>query len=145
MQVVLPIILVALAGIGVALQSPTNAALARAGGSVWLAAVVSFSVGLVALLIGWAIDRTPVAAVRGAPWWMWMGGLYGAWFVAVLAFATPRLGLAVALTITVAAQLTAALVIDRFGLLGLNAQPVTPGRLLGVACVLVGAILVRRG
>lgn len=145
MQALLPIILVALAGIGVAIQSPTNAALARTGGSVWLAAVISFSVGLAALLVGWAVDRTPVSAVRHAPWWMWLGGFYGAWFVAVLAFATPRLGLAVALTITVAAQLATALVIDRFGWLGLGQQPVTPGRVVGVALVLIGAVLVRRG
>ncbi|MBW6526644.1 DMT family transporter [Sphingomonas sp. RHCKR7] len=142
----LPLLLVILAGVGVAVQPPTNAALAKAGGSVWLAALVSFACGVAVLLTVWATaDRTPLASLRGAPWWAWFGGLYGAAFVAALAFATPRLGLAVTLTIAVASQLVTALVIDRFGWLGLPQQPLSPARLGGVALVLAGALLMRRG
>lgn len=145
MPTLLPIIAVLIAGIGVAVQPPTNAALARASGSVWLAALISFTVGTLALLAVWAVDRTPLSAARAAPWWAWLGGLYGACFVAALAFATPRLGLAVTLTAAVASQLATALLLDRFGLFGLPQQAVTPGRLAGVALVLAGVVLVRRG
>jgi transporter family-2 protein len=141
----LPIVIVIVAGLGLAIQPPTNAALARASGSVWLAALVSFTIGTAALLVVWAFDRTPVSALRGAPWWAWLGGLYGAAFVAALAFAAPRLGIAAALSIAVASQLVAALTLDQFGLLQLPQQPVTLTRLAGLALVLVGVVVFRRG
>lgn len=146
MPAMLPLILVLLAGIGVAVQSPTNAALARTGGSVVLASVVSFLVGAAVLLVAWGtIDRTPPTALRGAPAWMWAGGLYGAVFVVAVAYATPRLGLAATLTLAIASQLAAALVIDHYGLLGLRQTPVSLTRVGGVLLVLAGVLLVRRG
>lgn len=146
MSLGLPFILILLAGIGIAVQAPTNAALARTSGSVLLAALVSFVVGTVVLLVAWtALDRTAPAALRGAPSWAWLGGFYGAGFVAAIAFAAPRLGLATALTIAIASQLATALALDHFGLLGLRADPVTMPKLLGAALVIAGAVLVRRG
>lgn len=146
MPTLLPILAMLAAGIALAVQGPTNASLARASGSVVQAALVSFLVGTLALVVAWvAIDRTPAAALRGAPGWTLVGGLYGAGFVAAMAFAAPRLGIATALTVGIASQLAAALLIDHYGLLGLRATPVTVGRLAGVALVLAGAVLVRRG
>lgn len=145
MNALFPIFVVLCAGVGLAVQPPTNAALARASGSLWLAALISFSVGTLALLLVWAFDRTPLSAARGAPWWAWLGGFYGAAFVAALAYAAPRLGIAAALTVAVASQLAAALVVDRFGLFGLPQQPVTIGKLAGLGLVLAGVVLVRRG
>lgn len=142
----LAVVAILLAGIGVAAQPPTNAALARASGSVLLAALTSFAVGTAILAAAWlAVDRTSPALLRGAPGWAWMGGLYGAVFVAAFAYAAPRLGLAPALTIAIATQLAAALVIDHFGLLGLRALPASPAKLVGVLMVLGGVVLVRRG
>jgi transporter family-2 protein len=145
LQALFPILAVLMAGIGVALQPPTNAALAKVSGSVWLAALISFAVGTAALFVVWLVDRTPLSAARGAPWWAWLSGFYGAAFVAALAFATPRLGLAVTLTVAVASQLVTAMLLDRFGLLGLPQQPITPTRAIGVALVILGVVVVRRG
>jgi len=146
MGALLPIILVLLAGVGLAVQPPTNAALARASGSVVLAALTSFAVGTAALLVAWiAVDRTPVRALASAPGWAWMGGLYGAGFVAVLAYAAPRLGIAAALTLAIASQLMAALAVDHFALLGQPRAPVTLMRATGTVLVIGGALLVRRG
>lgn len=141
----LPILLAALAGLCVAVQSPSNAMLARTTGSVWFASTISFLGGTALLLAIWTMyDRTPLASVRQAPPWAWIGGLYGVTFVFAVAYATPRLGLAVTLTIAVAAQLAAALVLDHFGLLGLKPTPVSATKLAGLALVVGGALLVRR-
>lgn len=145
MQAIFPILLALVAGLCVAVQSPTNALLARSTGSLWLAASISFVGGTAVVLALWAfIDRTPIAAMRQAPAWAWLGGLYGAFFVAAIAFAAPRLGLAVTLTITIAAQLTAAVIIDHYGWLALPKTELTATKLLGVALVIGGALLVRR-
>lgn len=146
MNALAPLIVALLGGIGLAAQPPTNAALGRSIGSVLLAALVSFAVGTLILIGAWLIaDRTPLANLREAQGWMFVGGAYGAFFVAAAAFAAPRLGLASMLTIMIATQLVAAVVIDRFGLIGLPRTPISGLRLAGVGLVLVGAVLVRRG
>lgn len=146
MAAFLPIIVAVLAGIGLAIQAPTNAALARTSGSVLLAAGTSFVVGLLTLVALWAtLDRTAPAAMKGAPVWAWAGGFYGAGFVAAIAFAAPRLGVATTLTMAIASQICTALVLDHFGLLGLRSAPVTPGKLAGVVLLLGGVLLIRRG
>ena len=139
-------VFVLLAGVGLAVQAPTNAALAKTSGSVLLAALVSFVAGSVVLALAWAaIDRTSPTALRGAPVWAWAGGLYGACFVAAMAYAAPRLGLATTLTIAIATQLATALVLDHFGLLGLKVAPISLWKVAGVVLVLAGVVLVRRG
>ncbi len=146
MSALFPVLAVLLAGIGVALQPPTNAALAKAGGSVVLASLISFAVGTAILLAAWLASRQGhLSGLRDAPAWTWLGGLYGACFVAALAFAAPKLGLASTLTIAIASQVVAALALDRMGALGLAQTPLSVGRVAGAALVIAGAVLVRKG
>ena len=143
--VIFPIVLTLIAGIGLAVQPPTNAALARVSGSTILAALVSFIIGTAILAAVWlAYDRTSPTALRGAPAWTWLGGLYGAFFVSAVAYAAPRLGVASMLTLAIASQLAAALVVDHFGLFGLRVEPVSATRVVGLALVIGGVLLVRR-
>lgn len=145
MQALVPILITLFAGTMLAIQPSTNAVLARTSGSVILAALISFTVGTVILAALWlAADRTSPASLRSVPAWAWFGGAYGVIYVAASAYAVPRLGLAVMLTIAIASQLAAALLIDHYGWLGLARTPVNPTRLLGVALVIGGVVLVRR-
>ena len=135
-----------MSGALVALQAPTNGMLARGVASPVNAALISFAVGLaglavVALALG---DRPNPAAVRGLPWYAWTGGLYGAVFVAVAAFAAPRIGVTYFLTVTIAGQLAMALLLDRLGAFGVPAQEITLPRVAGVILVLAGAFLVQQ-
>ncbi|UAK24082.1 DMT family transporter [Sphingomonas nostoxanthinifaciens] len=142
----IPILVVLVAGLCLALQPPTNATLARASGSVLLAALISFAVGTLALLVAWmATDRTSPTLLRGVPGWAWFGGFYGAVYVAAFAFAAPRLGLAASITLALTSQVAAALLLDHYGLLGLKTAPITAAKLGGVALVVAGVLLVRRG
>ena len=84
-------------------------------------------------------------ASRGLPWYAWIGGLYGAFFVAVAAFGAPRIGVGPLLTAAIAGQLLAAIILDHYGLLGLTRQPISIEKIGGVLLVLLGAWLVRRG
>lgn len=145
-SLILPAILILFAGAMTAAQPPTNAVLARASGSVMFAALLSFAVGTLALIAVTLANRPKLdmSALRDVPWWAWLGGFYGAFFVAVGAYAAPRLGIASLITIAVAGQMIAALAIDHFGAFGLAQTPVSPGRLIGIALVLTGVVLVRR-
>ena len=147
MAVLIPILLVFIAGGLVALQAPTNAMLAKAGGSAILAALISFSVGTVALLAVWAAsgNRPGTAAFAGLPWYAWIGGLYGAVFVAVAAYAAPKIGVASLITIGIAGQIAMALWLDHVGAMGLPREPIGLGRVMGAVLVIAGVVLVRRG
>jgi transporter family-2 protein len=144
--ILLPVILVFIAGAMVALQAPTNAMLAKAGGSPILAALISFTVGTFALLIVWLAtpSRPGSSAFAGLPWYAWIGGLYGAMFVAVAAYAAPKIGVASLITIGIAGQIAMALLLDHVGALGLAREPINFGRIAGAVLVLVGVVLVRR-
>lgn len=145
-QALLSVILAVIGGILLAVQAPTNAILGKASGSPIAAAFISFIVG--ALALGAALAATSgklfAPELRQVPSYAWLGGFYGAFFVAVAAFGAPRVGVAVLLTAAVAGQLAAALVLDHYGLLGLARHPVTLTRVAGLMLVLIGAVLVRQ-
>lgn len=141
-----PMILVLVAGGMVALQAPTNAMLAKAGGSPILAALLSFAVGVVVLvtILLASGHRTSANAFASLPWYAWLGGVYGAVYVAAAAFAAPKIGLASFITIGIAGQLLTALWLDHSGSLGLDREPISLVRVGGVLMVLAGVFLVRR-
>ncbi len=146
-----PLLLLALIGAFfggtlVALQAPTNAMLARAAGSPVNAALISFAVGTLALVaVAMALGARPnEGEVRALPWYAWTGGLYGAVFVAVAAFAAPRMGVTYFLMVAIAGQLAMALLLDRLGAFGIPRVEISPSRVIGVVLVLAGACLVRR-
>ncbi|HRH19652.1 MAG TPA: DMT family transporter [Brevundimonas sp.] len=139
-------IIVALAGAATALQAPINARLATAVGSAVNAALVSFAVGTVAL-IGLALVlqvKPDLAATRALPWYAWIGGLCGVIFVIAATWGVPRLGVATTITLMVAGQLVLSLVLDHFGAFGAPRQPINLARIVGVALVVGGVLLVRR-
>lgn len=146
-SLLLPILLVLLAGAMIALQAPTNVMLSKAGGSPVLAALISFAVGTAALSVAWlASGHRPAPASFGAlPWYAWIGGVYGAIYVAVAAYAAPRIGLASLITVGIAGQIVMALWLDHVGALGLMRQPVSAARVVGALLVVAGVVLVRRG
>ena len=138
---------VILAGGATALQAPTNARLASAVASPVNAAFVSFAVGTAALGILAAIlhTRPDLSATRALPAYAWFGGLYGAIFVVAAAWAVPRLGVAMTIMLMVAGQLMLSLILDHFGALGVPQNPISLTRIAGVALVLGGVLLVRKG
>ena len=146
MLIFLPILLVFVAGGMIALQAPTNAMLAKVGGSPVLAALISFAIGTLALFVVWLAsgNRPGSSAFSNLPWYAWIGGLYGALYVGVAAYAAPKIGLASLITIGIAGQIVMALLLDHVGALGLQRDPISLGRIAGAVLVIAGVILVRR-
>ncbi len=79
-----------------------------------------------------------------APWWVWTGGLLGAVFVVTTAALAPTLGAATLLSIAVAGQMTFALLLDHYGLVGFTVRPLSPWRIVGAALVVAGVVLIRK-
>jgi len=134
-------------GMMIAAQGAINGRLSGAMGGPLQAALVSFSVGWVALLvlnIGLGHRPPALTAITNLPWWVWVGGLLGAVMVASSATAVPRIGVAAWVSAVIAGQLAAAVFYDQIGAFGQAVRPASPLRLLGVAFLLAGVYLVRR-
>jgi transporter family-2 protein len=147
MQAVLPLALAVLAGVSIVIQQALNANLRAALGSAAWSGFVSYFVGLACMaLIALALrDAAPSAALAGrVPWWAWSGGLFGAIFIGLGIVLVPRLGTATFLALLVAGQMGASVVFDHFGWLGLAQRPIDLPRLLGVALLIGGVVLIRR-
>lgn len=140
------VVLLVLAGMATGTQAPTNAMLGRAVLSPVNAAFVSFAVGTIVLAVAVLVLRVRPdwAAVHALPWYAWMGGVYGAFFVAAAAFSAPRIGVGATVCLLIAGQAVAALMIDHFGFFGVPRQPINWVRALGMAAVVGGVFLVRR-
>jgi transporter family-2 protein len=125
------------------LQGLINARLgAHVGGPV-VAAFVSFLVGTVMLGLYLLATRTPVT-LQGSlklPAWIWAGGAFGALYVACFTLLIPRVGAAGMICLAVLGQVSASLLLDKFGVLQ-AARPVDGLRLLGALLVLAGVVLV---
>jgi uncharacterized membrane protein YdcZ (DUF606 family) len=93
----LALVLAVIGGVLLAVQAPTNALLGKASGSPIVAAFISFLIGTIALgaaVLGTS-GRPFDPSLRQVPWYAWLGGFYGAFFVAVAAFGAPRVGVGV--------------------------------------------------
>jgi bacterial/archaeal transporter family-2 protein len=128
-------------------QSASNALLGRGIGGPVAATLISFLSGLVVLLCfnallfrQWPSLRD--LAAQPLPL-LWVGGAIGAIFLSANVFLAPRLGSAATLSCVMAGQLVAAMAIDRFGWFGFALRELSPGRIAGVALVLIGALMVR--
>ncbi|HVM26184.1 MAG TPA: DMT family transporter [Mycobacteriales bacterium] len=109
-----------------------------------LAALVSFTTGLVAVVLvvlARPAARRALAAVRDVPWWCRLGGLGGATLVAVGAAATPQIGVALLTVGLVAGQTTGGLVVDRVGLVPGGSHLLTLPRVAGAVLCFVAVAL----
>ena len=140
------VIATAAAGGLVALQAPINAGLGRSIGSLQ-AAFVSFTIGTVALLLVASLAKGGLGTIGGARHVSVVyltGGLLGAVYVTTILISVRTLGASGVTAATVAGQLAMSVVVDQFVLLGVAKNPVTAGRILGIALLAAGVWLVVR-
>jgi transporter family-2 protein len=142
----LAVLLAVAAGCFVGLQAPVNARLGRQVGSLQ-AATVSFTIGTLALILVASLSSgglSGIGSVGRAPWWALIGGLLGAFYVTVALVTVRTLGLSSLTAIVVTGQLAIAVVVDRFGLLGIAKQQIGASRIAGLVLLVVGVVLVVR-
>ncbi len=78
------------------------------------------------------------------PWYYLVGGVLGAAYVTVALIAVSSIGAGGVAAATITGQLTAAVVIDRLGILGLEQTSLNATRVAGVVLLLAGTYLVVR-
>lgn len=139
MQTWLFLIIAAVSGVLMAVQGSLNSALARIIG-VLEGSLLVHLVGLLtvaALLFLCGLGRGDLSRISDAPWYLYLGGVLNAAIVYGVMLAIGRAGAGAATTAIISGQLTAALLIDQFGLFGLARQAFTLER--GAGLVLMAA------
>jgi transporter family-2 protein len=134
------------AGISVATQQVLNGNLRTALNSPAWAGFVSYLGGLLTMAVLLVVAREPVPSwklVTATPWWAWSGGILGGVFIMLMILLLPSLGAATLLALVVAGQMLAGVTMDHFGLFGLAQHPVSPARLIGIALVIGGVLLIK--
>ncbi|MGH2919321.1 MAG: DMT family transporter [Solirubrobacteraceae bacterium] len=142
----LAVVLTAIGGGLVALQAPINSMLGKQVGT-FQAAFVSFAIGTLALAMIAALAKGgmgQIAEARHLSWYYLTGGLLGAAYVTTVLVTVRTLGAGGAVAATIAGQLTMSVVIDHYGWLGVQRDPVDALKLIGVALLSVGTYLVVR-
>ena len=144
------LLLIALAVGGlIPIQTAANSRLRLSvGNKPVVSALISFTVALLVAVIATAVlqgnPAPQFADGVSAPWWVWLGGVMGVCFVLGNILLFPRLGALETVVLPILGQVVMGLLVDRFGLFGAPAMPVSWMRVLGAAVVFAGIVVVLR-
>ncbi|BAI81411.1 conserved hypothetical protein [Deferribacter desulfuricans SSM1] len=137
----LVMLLLAVAGTFVSLQASINAKLAKYVGFLE-SAFVSFFVGTITLLIFLFFKGfSGFKHIGEVPPIYLTGGILGAFFVFVITYSVPKIGVSAALSITIAVQLILGLLLDKFNPFAINSFEVSIYNILGVVLTIIGVIM----
>jgi len=131
----------------VAMQAPINSTLGKSVGT-FAAASISFAVGLAVLAsitVLFAGGFGDVDSAGDLRWYYLTGGLLGAAYVTTVLVSVRTLGAGGVTAATIAGQLTLAVIIDRLGWFGVEQRGFTLQRVIGIALLALGTLLVVRG
>lgn len=148
MALLISILLSLLTGFAVPLQAGSNSKLGNLLGHPLWATGVSLVVSLLALaivIIFIKVPRPNFAAAQGGPWWIWLGGIAGVFYITVALLMAPRLGAVNFIMAVIVGQLIISLLIDYFGLVGLPRQEISLQKIMGVLVVAGGFVITVRG
>lgn len=140
------ILMTLIAGAFLPIQAGLNARLGKAAANPVYAALFSFIVGTIALIIYIVFTRQTISwsGARSAPAHLWVGGLLGAFYVTVIVLAFPRLGPGLTFGLIVAGQMLVSVGLEHFNVLVTQASSISPAKIAGVILIVAGVILVRR-
>jgi transporter family-2 protein len=142
-----PAVLTISAGISVVIQQALNANLRTELNSAAWSGFVSYLLGVVFMACLAVALRDPLPSANTmvrVPLWAWGGGIFGAIFIALSIVTIPKLGGAGYIALLVTGQMIAGLAFDQFGWLGIPERQIDVPRLLGVALLVGGVVLIRR-
>jgi transporter family-2 protein len=106
--------------------------------------IIHFGGAVAALLPLLVVGGGNLGSWRSVPWYALVAGAFGLVVIGALSYAIPRVGVATAIILIVAGQLTVGAWLDHFGLLGTAVRPFDLWRLAGVFVISAGVWLMVR-
>ena len=146
-EMLIPLFFAAGVGLAMATQTAVNSQLRQYLNSPIQAAFFSFLVGTICLAImmlvmmwnGSALKPT-LSQLNEIPVWLWVGGLLGVYAVTASIFTAPKLGFLTFTGLVLFGQVIMSMLLDHFGLIGVEKNPVNWQRLLGAILIAIGII-----
>ena len=130
------------------IQAVLNTRLGKQIGGPLMGSLMSFSVGLICLLIlNIATNPSDLLQLKPSatsPWYLWIGGLLGAIFVGYITWVNQSQGVALTFALVVSGQIFVSLLIDHYGMLGYDVRTITLEKLIGAVLIIAGIILIKK-
>ena len=137
-------------GFALSLQVGINGELRSKIGNPILSSLISFGVGTLGLAIVFFItvmngSSTLQTAnnIKNTSWWMFIGGLLGAFYIFTTIFTSPKIGFANMFSLVICGQIVLTVIFDHFGLLGNEIHLLTPIKTLGVILLILGVYIIQ--
>jgi bacterial/archaeal transporter family-2 protein len=140
------ILMAFIAGAILPIQAALNGKMGKVVHHPVVATFISFLVGTLALGLYLLLSKQPFSlglTFKQAPWYAWLGGVIGTFYVAGSIMLLPRLGVALTFGIVISGQLFISVLIDHYGWFGVAVRPINWYRLLGVLLLFMGVLLIR--
>ena len=136
------------AGLSNPIQSAANAALHKALSQNILVVLAIYGVALGGLAVlspflGVSV-RGLGGRLSGVPWWAWTAGLCNLLFILASATATKQIGSATFTVVALVSAVVLSILLDQFGIMGLEQRPATMLRIVGGALAVAGVVMVAR-
>ncbi len=146
-EMLIPLFFAVGVGLAMATQTAVNSQLRQYLNSPIQAAFFSFLVGTICLAImmlvmmwnGSALKPT-LSQLNEIPVWLWVGGLLGVYAVTASIYTAPKLGFLTFTGLVLFGQVIMSMLLDHFGLIGVEKNPVNWQRLLGAILIAIGII-----
>ena len=129
------------------LQAGINAQLRSFLHHPLLATLASVIVSFVAVFVVCLVLKTPMPSLsqlQAVPSWAWLGGVVGVIYIGVSLWLVPKLGASALVASLIGGQLLCSLLLDQFGLVGFPQHSLNAGRLIGIALLIAGVLLIER-
>ena len=139
------IVVALLAGAVIPMQGGVNTLLGKEVKSSLHASLFSFTIGMILLFLYVLITKQSVSwdGVKNAPWYAWLGGLFGAFCLTAILFTMPKLGPGLTFGLMVAGQMIISVGLEHFNILVAQPHPISFLRVLGILLIVGGAIIIR--
>ncbi len=144
MELVVLTIVALLAGFCQPIQSGTNARLSQTSNSSFFSGAISNFVGAIVMFIiafFFSKELPSLPKFSENPWWMWTGGLFSVVIIVSMIVLPSKMSYMTFFSTFITGQIVMAMLIDRFALFGGHVVAISPGRIIGLICLVVGVYL----
>ena len=135
-----------LGGILLAIQGGFNSQLSTQLKSPFLAALISFVISsiLAGLVIALSLRKLPGwQEVQLIPPYLWFAGaMFSFVGICLYYYTIPKLGISSMISLGLTGQMLISVIAGHFGWFGLEVEPISLRRLLGIAAMIIGIILI---
>lgn len=85
-----------------------------------------------------------IEVIKSVPLWAYLGAITGLVYVSLVILVIPHLGAGTTTVLLILAQIVTALLLDKFGMFGLEVKDISVTKIIGVALMLAGVYLINK-